>query len=38
VTFIDGSVKTFDEQGTDLDASDDDQPDSNTPAPPGNHT
>jgi hypothetical protein len=39
VTFIDGSVKTFDEQGTDLDAGDDDQPDSGKPASPqGNNS
>jgi hypothetical protein len=37
VTFTDGSVKQFDEQGNDLDA--DDAPDSSTPsAAPGNNT
>jgi hypothetical protein len=37
VTFTDGSVKQFDEQGNDLDA--DDAPGSSTPsAAPGNNT
>lgn len=39
VTFTDGSVKNFDEQGTDLAADDDDQPDSGTPSKAaGNNT